>query len=108
MKISKDRIAVSVLAGVVLVLFFATIAGLFYYRSMIRSLDEVQEEAYAEYTRLYAYIAEDPESKISNRIYKEISEYAQENASVVEQSCYSREKKNEHNARQNTDCNSVL
>lgn len=84
MKISKDRIAASILAGIVLVLFFATIAGLFYYRNTIRRLDEVQEEAYAEYTRLYAYIAEDPESKISNRIFKEISEYAQENGCYVE------------------------
>lgn len=84
MKISKNRVAVAVLAGIVLVLFFATVAGLFYYREMIRKLGEVQEEVFTEYPRLYAYIAEDPESKLSNRIYKEISDYAINNGCYVE------------------------
>ena len=84
MKVSKNRIAVTVLAGIVLVLFFATVAGLFYYREMIKDLGKVQEEVFTEYPRLYAYIAEDPESQLSNRIYKEISEYAVENGCYVE------------------------
>ena len=78
-RVSNNRLAVTILAGIVLVLFFATIAGLIYYRNMIRRLGEVQEEAHAEYSRLYAYIADDPDSQLSNRIYKEISEYAKEN-----------------------------
>jgi len=76
--------AVTILAGIVLVLFIATIVGLFFYRSMIRRIGEVQEEVYAEYPRLYAFIAEDPDSQLSNRIYKEISEYAKENGCYVE------------------------
>ena len=84
MKISKNRIVVAVLAGIVLVLFFATVAGLFYYREMINRLGVVQEVNYNEYPRLYAYIAEDLDSQLSNRIYKEISEYAQENGCYVE------------------------
>lgn len=83
-KISKNRILVTVLAGVVLVLFFATIAGLIYYRKMIKDLGEVQEEVFNEYPRLYAYIADDPDSMLSNRIYKEISKYAEENDCYVE------------------------
>ena len=69
-KVSKNRMAVTILAGIVLVLFIATIVGLFFYRSMIRRIGEVQEEVYAEYPRLYAFIAEDPDSQLSNRIYK--------------------------------------
>ena len=84
MKVSKNRIAVTILAGIVLVLFFATVTGRLYYREMIKSLGKVQEEAFTEYPRLYAFIAEDPESKLSNRIYKEISEYAVENGCYVE------------------------
>jgi len=84
MKVSKNRIAVTFLAGIVLVLFFATVAGLFYYRRMIKNLSEVREEVFNQYPRLYAYIAEDPESKLSNRIYKEISEYAVANGCYVE------------------------
>ena len=84
MKVSRNRVVVSILAGIVLVLFFATVAGLFYYRKMIGSLGEVQEENFNEYPRLYAYIAEDPDSQLSNRIYKEISEYAQANDCYVE------------------------
>lgn len=84
MKVSKNRVAVTILAGIVLVLFLATVAGLFYYREMIKSLGEVREEVFNQYPRLYAYIAEDPESKLSNRIYKEISEYAMENGCYVE------------------------
>ena len=84
MKVSRNRIAVTILAGIVLVLFFATVTGLFYYRKMIKDLGEVREEVFNEYPRLYAYIAEDPESKLSNRIYKEISEYAVENGCYVE------------------------
>lgn len=84
MKISKNKIMVTVLAGIVLVLFFATMAGLFYYREMIRDLGEVHEEVFTEYSRLYAYIAEDPESRLSGRIYKEISEYAAKNDCYVE------------------------
>ncbi len=83
-RVSKNRLAVTILAGIVLVLFFATIAGLIYYRDMIRRLGEVQEEAHAEYSRLYAYIADDPDSQLSNRIHKEISEYAKENNCYVE------------------------
>ena len=83
-RVSRNRLAVTILAGIVLVLFFATIAGLVYYRGMIRRLGEVQEEAHAEYSRLYAYIAEDPDSQLSNRIYKEITEYAKENGCYVE------------------------
>ena len=83
-KVSKNRMAVTILAGIVLVLFIATIVGLFFYRSMIRRIGEVQEEVYAEYPRLYAFIAEDPDSQLSNRIYKEISEYAKENGCYVE------------------------
>ena len=83
-KVSKNKVAVSILAGVVLVLFLATVAGLFYYREMIKHLGTVQEENFNEYPRLYAYIAEDPESQLSNRIYKEISAYAQENGCYVE------------------------
>ena len=37
MKVSKNRIAVTILASVVLVLFFATVAGLFYYRDSMRT-----------------------------------------------------------------------
>ncbi|WP_034450314.1 sugar ABC transporter substrate-binding protein [Butyrivibrio sp. AE2032] len=84
MKVSRNRITVTILAGVVLVLFFATVAGLIYYRDMIGRLGEVREEVYEEYPRLYAYIAEDPDSQLSNRIYKEISEYAKENDCYVE------------------------
>lgn len=84
MKVSRNRITVTVLASIVLVLFFMTVAGLFFYREMIRKLGEVQEENFNEYSRLYAYIAEDPDSQLSNRIYKEISEYAQENDCYVE------------------------
>ena len=84
MKVSKSKVAVSILAGIVLVLFFATVAGLFYYREMIKDLGTVQEENFNEYPRLYAYIAEDPDSQLSNRIYKEISAYAQENGCYVE------------------------
>jgi len=84
MKISNDRIAVSILAGIVLVLFFATVAGLFYYREMINNLGEVQEENYSEYSRLYAFIADDPDSRLSNRIYKEISDYARGTGCYVE------------------------
>ena len=82
--VSKNRMAVTILAGIVLVLFVATIVGLFFYRNMIRRIGEVQEEVYAEYPRLYAFIAEDPDSQLSNRIYKEISEYAKENGCYVE------------------------
>ncbi len=84
MKVSRNRIAVMVLAGIVLVLFFATMAGLFYYRETINKIGEVKEEAYNEYPRLYAYIADDPESQLSGRIYKEISEYAVQNNCFVE------------------------
>lgn len=73
-----------VLAGIVLVLFFATMAGLFYYRETINKIGEVKEEASNEYPRLYAYIADDPESQLSGRIYKEISEYAVQNNCFVE------------------------
>ena len=83
-KVSKNRMAVTILAGIVLVLFVATIVGLFFYRNMIRRIGEVQEEVYAEYPRLYAFIAEDPDSQLSNRIYKEISDYAKENGCYVE------------------------
>lgn len=83
-KVSKNRMAVTILAGIVLVLFVATIVGLVFYRNMIRRIGEVQEEVYAEYPRLYAFIAEDPDSQLSNRIYKEISEYAKENGCYVE------------------------
>ena len=51
MKVSKNRIAVTFLAGIVLVLFFATVAGLFYYREMIKQLGKVQEEDFNEYPR---------------------------------------------------------
>ena len=74
-KVSRNSIAVTVLAGIVLVLFVATVAGLLYYRKMIKDLNEVQEEVYEEYTRLYAYIAEDPASKLSNKIYKAFCKY---------------------------------
>ena len=84
MKVSRNRIAVMVLAGIVLVLFFATMAGLFYYRETINKIGEVKEEAFNEYPRLYAYIADDPESQLSGRIYKEISEYAVQNNCFVE------------------------
>ena len=84
MKVSKNKVAVSILAGIVLVLFFATVAGLFFYREMIKDLGTVQEEGFTEYPRLYAYIAEDPDSQLSSRIYKEISEYAVENNCYVE------------------------
>ena len=84
MKVSRNRIAVSVLAGIVLVLFFATVAGLFYYREMIKNLGEAREEFFNEYPRLYAFIAEDPDSQLSNRIYREISEYAAEKECYVE------------------------
>ena len=83
-RVSKNRLAVTILAGIVLVLFFATVAGLVFYRDMIRRLGEVQEEVYTEYPRLYAYIAEDPDSQLSKRIYKEITEYAQQNGCYVE------------------------
>ncbi len=84
MKVSRNRIAVTVLASIVLVLFFVTVAGLFYYKDMISKLEMVQEEDFNQYSRLYAYIAEDPDSQLSNRIYKEISEYAQETDCYVE------------------------
>lgn len=84
MKISRNRIVVTILACIVLVLFFATLAGLFFYREMITSLGQAQEENLREYQRLYAYIAEDPESQLSNRIYKEIDSYAQANGCYVE------------------------
>ena len=84
MKISRSRLAITVLAGIVLVLFFATVAGLFYYREMIKDLGKVQEENFTQYPRLYAYIAEDPDSQLSNRIYKEINEFAQQNGCYVE------------------------
>ena len=83
-KVSNSRIAATVLAGIVLALFFLTVVGLLYYREMIRRIGEVQEEVYTQYPRLYAYIAEDPDSQLSNRIYKEISEYAKENGCYVE------------------------
>ena len=83
-KVSRNRLAVSILAGIVLVLFCVTVAGLIYYRGMIKRLGEVQEEAHAEYSRLYAYIADDPDSQLSNRIYKEIVDYAKENDCYVE------------------------
>ena len=84
MKVSRNKVVVSILAGIVLVLFIATVAGLFYYREMIKKLGEVHEEEFTEYPRLYAYIAEDPDSQPSNRIYKEIAEYAVENDCYVE------------------------
>lgn len=84
MKVSKNRIAVTILASIVLVLFFATVAGLFYYKEMINSLGRVQEEDFTEYHRLYAYIPEDPDSQLSTSIYKEISAYAAENGCYVE------------------------
>ena len=84
MKISRNRIVVTILACIVLVLFFATLAGLYFYREMITSLGQAQEENLREYQRLYAYIAEDPESQLSNRIYKEIDSYAQANGCYVE------------------------
>jgi ribose transport system substrate-binding protein len=84
MKVLRNKVVVTVLAGIVLVLFIATVAGLFYYREMIRKLGEVHEEEFTEYPRLYAYIAEDPDSQLSNRIYKEIAEYAVENDCYVE------------------------
>ena len=83
-KVSRNSIAVTVLAGIVLVLFVATVAGLLYYRKMIKELNEVQEEVYEEYTRLYAYIAEDPDSKLSKKIYKAFCEYARDNGCYVE------------------------
>ena len=54
MKVSRNRIAVTILAGIVLVLFFATVTGLFYYRKMIKDMREVREEVFNEYPRLYA------------------------------------------------------
>ncbi len=84
MKVSKNRLVVSVLAGIVLVLFFSTMAGLFYYRETVRRLGEVQEENIEKYPRLYAYIADDPNSQLSKRIYKEILDYAQDNGCYVE------------------------
>ena len=54
MKVSRNKVVVTVLAGIVLVLFIATVAGLFYYREMIRKLGEVHEEEFTEYPRLYA------------------------------------------------------
>ena len=84
MKVSRNKVVVSILAGIVLVLFIATVAGLFYYREMSKKLGEVHEEEFTEYPRLYAYIAEDPDSQLSNRIYKEIAEYAVENDCYVE------------------------
>ena len=83
-RVSRNRMAVTILAGIVLVLFVATIVGLIFYRNMIRRIGEVQEEVVTEYPRLYAFIAEDPDSQLSNRIYKEISEYAKENGCYVE------------------------
>ena len=84
MKVSRNKVVVSILAGIVLVLFIATVAGVFYYREMIKKLGVVHEEEFTEYPRLYAYIAEDPDSQLSNRIYKEIAEYAVENDCYVE------------------------
>ena len=84
MKVSRNKVVVSILAGIVLVLFIATVAGLFYYREMIKKLGEGHEEEFTEYPRSYAYIAEDPDSQLSNRIYKEIAEYAVENDCYVE------------------------
>lgn len=83
-KISRKRIAVSILAGIVLVLFAATVAGLIYYWKMIKDLSEVQEEVIEQYPRLYAYIADDPDSNLSKNIYKEIAEYARNNGCYVE------------------------
>ena len=73
-----------VLAGIILVLFVATIAGLIYYEKMIKELGAAEEVVAERYPRLYAYIADDPESKLSNSIYKEISEYAKNNGCYVE------------------------
>lgn len=84
MKITRRRLSVMILAGIVLALFCATVAGLIYYRKMIRELGEVQEENFQEYPRLYAYIAEDPDSKLTGKIYKEISEFAKTNGCYVE------------------------
>lgn len=83
-KVSRKRIAVWILAGIVLVLFCATVAGLIYYRKMIKDLGVVQNEEFREFSRIYAYIAEDPDSKLTKKIYKEISEYAVENDCYVE------------------------
>ena len=83
-KISNKRIMVWVLAGIILVLFVATIAGLIYYEKMIKELGAAEEVVAERYPRLYAYIADDPESKLSNSIYKEISEYAKNNGCYVE------------------------
>ena len=83
-KFSRKRIAVTILAGIVLVLFVATVAGLIYYWKMIRDLSEVQEEVIEHYPRLYAYIADDPDSNLSKSIYKEIAEYAKNNGCYVE------------------------
>jgi len=83
-KLSNKRIMVWVLAGIVLVLFVATVAGLIYYEKMIKELGASEEVVAEKYPRLYAYIANDPESKLSASIYKEISEYAKNNGCYVE------------------------
>ena len=83
-RVSKKRVAIWILAGIVLVLFCATVAGLIYYRKMIKDLGVVQNEEFKEFSRIYAYIAEDPDSKLTKKIYKEISEYAVENDCYVE------------------------
>lgn len=80
----RNKILMAIMATATVLLLLATVVGLVFFSHRVDSYNGVGIEDYNEYSNLYAFIADEDDSALSDTLYGELAAYGMENDCYIE------------------------
>ena len=80
----RNKILMAIMATATVMLLLATVVGLVFFSHRVDSYNGVGIEDYNEYSNLYAFIADEDDSALSDTLYGELAAYGMENDCYIE------------------------
>ena len=83
-KVNRNRLFLGILSASTIILLALTIVGLIAFYIQVDAYQASGIEDYQTYSRLYVYIADSPDSTVSDNLYQDLKEYGLQNDCYVE------------------------
>ena len=83
-RVNRNRLFLWILSASTIILLALTIVGLIFFYYQVDSYQASGIEDYQTYSKLYVYIADSPDSTVSDNLYQELREYGLQNDCYVE------------------------
>lgn len=83
-KVNRNRLFLGILSASTIILLALTIVGLITFYIQVNAYQASGIDDYTTYSKLYVYIADSPDSTVSDNLYQDLREYGLQNDCYVE------------------------